>query len=135
MVDWNSEALEVNTCMETQGLNNKICNIHGCSDAPITYQQSKDCPIDGIYYSSSLAENRGGFLYFGRLVGDQKYLWIELNENRLLGFWQHEIIPPMAWNLCLADPRTIKKFNDTLHTSFIRHDIYQKIHYIHNQAI
>ena len=53
----------------------------------------------------------------------------------LLGFRQHDITPPMAGNLCMTDPRMIKKFNDTLRTSFVKHDIYQKIHYIHNRAI
>ena len=41
----------------------------------------------------------------------------------------------MEQNVCLADLRTIKKFNDTLHTIFLKHDIYQKTHYIHNRAI
>ena len=27
--DWNNEALEVNTCMETHGLTNTIYNLHG----------------------------------------------------------------------------------------------------------
>ena len=38
MEDCNSEASEVNTWMETQVLTNKICNLHGHSNAPITYQ-------------------------------------------------------------------------------------------------
>ena len=41
----------------------------------------------------------------------------------------------MEWNLHLEDTRTINKFNDTLHTSFVKHDIYQKVHYLHNWAI
>ena len=49
----------------------------------------------------------------------------------LLGFRKHDIIPTTAHKLCMGDPRTIKRFNDTLHTSFIKHDIYQKINYIH----
>ena len=36
MRDWDSEALEVNTCMETQVLTNTIYNLHGYSDALIT---------------------------------------------------------------------------------------------------
>ena len=121
--------------MKTQGLTNTICNLHRHSDATTTYQQSKDCPIDGIYFSATLVANRGGILSFGRLVGDHQSLWIEINENRLLGFWQHDITPPMEQKLCLADPRTIKKFNYTLHTSFVKHDIYQNIHYIHTWYI
>ena len=121
--------------METQGLTNTICNLHGYLDAPITYQQSKDCPIKIIYCSAPLASKRGGFLSFGRLVGDHRALWIETNENILLGFQQHDIIPPMIQNLYLADPRMINKFNDTLHTSIVKHDIYQGIDYIYNRAI
>ena len=51
-----------------------------------------------------------------------------------LGFWKHDIIPQTAQNSCLTYPRKIKRFNDTLHTRFVKHDIYQKIHYIHVQA-
>ena len=117
--------------METHGLTNTMCNLQGSSNYLITYQQSKDFPINYIYCSASLAANRGGLLSFVRLVGYHQALWIEINENRLLGFWQHDIIPPMAWNLCLECPSTIKRFNDTLHTSFLKYEIYHKIHYIH----
>ena len=55
MGGWNSEVSKVNVWMETQGLTNKICYLHGYSDVPITYQKSKDCPIDGIYCSAPLA--------------------------------------------------------------------------------
>ena len=30
---------------------------------------------------------------------------------------------------------TINKSNDTLHKHFVKHDIYQKVHYLHNLAI
>ena len=76
MGDWNSEASEVNTWMETYGLTNKICNLHGYLKSPITYQRSKYRSIDGIYCSASLAANRGEFLSFGRLVGGYQSLWI-----------------------------------------------------------
>ena len=36
---WNSEASEVKIWMETQGLTNEIFNLHGYSDALITYQR------------------------------------------------------------------------------------------------
>ena len=135
MGDCNSEVLEVNIWMETQGLTNKICNLHGYSDSLITHQQSKDWPINIIYCSAPLAANRGGLLTFRILVGDRQDLWMEINEDMILGLRKHDIIPPTARNLCMGDPRTINKSNDKLHTSFVKHDIYQKIHYIHNRAI
>ena len=123
------------TWIETQELTNTLYNLHGYSDAPIKYQQSKYFSINGIYWSYSLAANRGGLLSFGSLVGDNVDLWIEINENRFLGFWQHKTIPPMARNFCLADLKTINKINDTLHTRFLKYDIYQKIHFIRVQDI
>ena len=131
MGDCNIKASGVNTWMKTQGLTNKIMNIHKYSNNPITYQQSKDCPIDSINWSASLAANWGGFLSFGRILEDHEALCIEINENMLLWFCQHTIIPPTAWNLCLEYTRKIKRFNVTLRTSFVKHGIYQKIHYIH----
>ena len=77
----------------------------------------------------------GGFLSFRRLVRDHRDLWIETNKSMLLGFQLHSIITPMELKLRLGDSRMINKFNDTIHTSFIKHDIYQKIHYIHNRGI
>ena len=55
-------------------------------------------------------------------------------KTRLLGFRQHDIILPTAQNLCLEDNRRIEIYNDTLHTSFVKHDIFHKNHYIHVRA-
>ena len=104
--------------METQVPSNKICDLHGYSNDLITYQQSKDFPIDGICCTSTLVANRGVVLSFGRLVGHHRVLCIELHESMLLGFQQHDIISPMAWNLRLEYPRTINKFNETIHKKF-----------------
>ena len=76
-----------------------------------------------------------GLLSFGILVGDRRALWIELHVIMILGFCNHDIIPPIAWNLCLEDSRTVNNFNDTLHMSFVKHYIYQKVNYLHIQAI
>ena len=127
--------------METQGHTNTICNLQGYSDAPITQQRSKDCPIDVIYCSDPLEANQGGFLSLRRIVGDHRALWFEVNGKKLLGFRKHDIIPPMARNLCLTYPRTINKFNDTLHKDFLnmtstrRYTIYITDLFIHSQHI
>ena len=135
MGDWNSEALEVKKWMGTQGLANTICDLHGYSYAPITYQQLKDCPIDGIDCTSPLMSNLVGLISFGRLLVYHRSLWIELHESILLLFQQNAIIPPMAWNLNIEDPRKIKKFNDTPDTNFFKHDIYQKVPCLNNRDI
>ena len=135
MGGWNSKASEVNTWKGTQGIANLICNLQGFSDALITYQQSKYSPINGIYCSAPIAENRGEWLSFGRLVGYHRALWIDINENSLLGFRKHDIVPPMDRNLCLEDTRTVIKCNHTLRARFVKRGIYQKIHYIHNRSI
>ena len=77
----------------------------------------------------------GGFLSFVILVGDHRDLWIEFHEIMILGFWKHDIIHPMTQYLHLEDPSTINRFNDTLHTSFFKYDIYLKGHCLYNRAI
>ena len=62
-------------------------------------------------------------------MGDHQDLWIEINENRLLSFRKHFIIPSTARNLCE------KIFIDTIHKSLVKHNIYQKIHYVNVRAI
>ena len=89
----------------------------------MNYQKSKYFHINGIYFSAPITAKRGGLLSFGRLVRDQQTMWIEINENMLLDLRKHDIIPPMAQNLCVADPRTINKFNDTINTNFVKYDI------------
>ena len=126
--DWNSEASETNIWMKTQVPKNAIYDLCGYSYVPITYQQSKYCYIDGIYCTVPLTENWGGFLSFGRLVGDHRAQCMELHESMLLGFRKHDIIPPMARNLCLEYSRRTTKFNDTLHKICFEQDIYQKFH-------
>ena len=41
----------------------------------------------------------------------------------------------MARNLQMEYPSMVNKFNDTLHTSFVKHDIYWKVHYLHSRSI
>ena len=41
----------------------------------------------------------------------------------------------MAHNLHLVDSSMINKSNDALHKSSVKQDVYQKIHYIHNQDV
>ena len=54
----------------------------------------------------------------------------------ILGFQQNDNPPPpLAHNQRLEYPRTTKKLNDTLHTSSVKYDIYQKVHYLHNGSI
>ena len=99
--------------METQGTANTICDLHGYSDAQIIYKQLKDCPIDGIYCTAHITSNQVGLISCGGIVGDHRYLWIEFHERMLLIFQQNSIIPPMARNLHLEDPRKIK--NSMIH--------------------
>ena len=88
-----------------------------------------------MYCTYHLTANQGEFLSFGRLVGEHRALCIDLHESMLLIFQQHDIIPPMVWNLSLVDPRTINKFNDTLYKSSVKHDIDQNVHHLHSRAI
>ena len=52
-------------------------------------------------------------------MGYHQVLWIEINENKLLGFWKYDIIPPMVQKSCLEYPRTINIFNDTIHKNLL----------------
>ena len=135
MGDWNSEALEVNIWMETQGLTNKICNLHGCSDSTITYQRPKYCPINGIYCSAPLTEKPGRILILQN-TSERPPGPVDLYKWKYFtGFtatWHH---PSNGTELTSGRSQDDKNFNDTPHTSFVKHDIYQKIHYIHNRAV
>ena len=52
--------------------------------------------------------------------------------TRFLATWHHTYI---GTKLHLADASIMNKFNEKIHTSLVKKDIYQKIHYIHKQYI
>ena len=85
--------------MTDHGLFNSIYELHEYDEAPISYQLSKYCPIDGIYFSTSIMSPYGGYLLFGKIGGDHRVIWVNTHQAALIGFHQNKIISPLARRL------------------------------------
>ena len=77
----------------------------------------------------------GGYLAFGKIAGDHRGLWINLPQADLIGFHQHEIIPPLSRHLQLDDPHTVIRFNTVLNHNFLKYNIYSCIIAINKLAV
>ena len=131
----NSEASEVEILMSDHYLLNSICELYGYNEAPITYQRSKDCPIDGIYCSASVIAHYRGYPAFGKIVGDHRVLWINITQAALIRFHQHKIILPLARHIRLDEPLTVRRYNTFLHHSFLNYNVYNRITATHTLAV
>ena len=100
--------------------------MHG-KDAPETSQRGSH-PIDEIFVSTGINVKRGGFLEHAHLPTDHRAVWIEINQDDILGANAAEIPKAQGRRLKCKDPRTVKKYNKILDTYLSRNDFYTRIH-------
>ena len=83
MGDFNSDYVKLKEWMMQLGLQDIIAKRHG--PGPKTHERSKDAPIDCIFGSAQLSISMGGFLSFGKLMGDHRGLWVDIPRALLFG--------------------------------------------------
>ena len=88
-----------------------------------------------MYYSTSVVDHYGGYIAFVKLVGYHRGLWIYITQSVLIEFHQHESIPPLAINIRVYDPRTVRSFNTFLHHIFLKYNVYSCIAAIHKLTV
>ena len=133
MGDFNAEYEKLKIWMMQLGLQDIIAKKHGLG--PKTYERSKDSPIDCIFGSAQLSISLGGFLSFGKLMGDHRGLWVDLPKAIIYGY--NPPAPKLfrARKLKLLDPRVVKKYQNHLHTSMQFHDLFQRMEDLHRQTV
>ena len=80
-------------------------------------------------------DNYRGYLAFGKLLGYHRELWIDIPQDSLIRFHQHEIIPPLSRNLQLDDPCKVRRFNTVLHKRLRKNNLYSCITVIHQLGV
>ena len=128
--DFNSCYEDLTNWMLELGLQDLIHEKHG--QGPITYERSREDPIDCIFGSPSLKISKNEYLSFGRLQSDHRGIWIDIPHYSIYGFNSPPVLHPNARKLKMRDPRIVEKYLHLLHTAFLKHDMYYRMDEIHS---
>ena len=118
MGNWNQQGKDTDKWFDSIGLTNGHGNLDHSKPMPPTYQHSTKGPIDGIYLSPTIQVLIGGYLSFQKLAGDHRGLFLDIPTTTLIGYHMETIVPPLARQLTLDDPCTVKRYNDYLDQYF-----------------
>ena len=73
---FNSEYNKLSEWFINEGLRDMMAAKYG--KCPITYQRSRQDPLDCIFGSPSMTINKGGCLAFSHLISDHRAIWIDI---------------------------------------------------------
>ena len=135
MGDFNSEYDAVRDWMLDLGLLDVIGRKHGTQNVPRTHTRSKDSPIDCIFATAEISCALGGFLAFGKLLGDHRGLWIDVPKVLLLGCKIPPLLHPTARRLQLNDPRIVNRYLSILHDAMEENNVYGRMDMLHSRTI
>jgi Reverse transcriptase (RNA-dependent DNA polymerase). len=126
MGDWNSHYPEVVQWMEQLNLVDILSRRHGHVPPPPTCKRSSAYPLDAIFVPASFTCWRGGYLAYEKLEGDHRGIWCDIPIEYILGCNMHHSPHFKARRLKTADPRTRKRYVQTLHTELTNRHIYER---------
>ena len=130
--DFNSEYVKLSEWFLDEGLRDMLVPRHG--KCPITYQRSRQDPLDCIFGSPSMTIKKGGCLAFNNLISDHRGVWIDIPNELLLGFNPPPLSHPAARRLKINDPRIVKKYNTLLHEACLKDNLYERWDDLHGKV-
>ena len=78
---------------------------------------------------------KGGYLTFGRLIGNHRCLWMDIPNGLIYGFNHPPPTQPNARRLKIKDHRSVKRCNDKLDNVCQKEKIYHRMNNLHESAI
>ena len=123
MIDMNEDVrkAKLTSKLEDAGLISPFRQKHG-SNQPATFHLGS-VPIDDIFVSRDIAVARAGYGAFGDGPGDHRPLFLDIEEDSILGEDKHTILRKNQRRLNSKLPHVVKKFN-----SLVKHQL-RKNHY------
>ena len=131
--DFNSEYDTLSQWFIQEGLRDLIGAKHGKS--PITYQRSRNDPIDCVFGTPSVTIKNGGCLAFTKLMSDHRGIWFDIPNEILLGFNPPPLSHPDARRLKMNDPRIVDKYNEILHDLCLTDNLYERWNDLHIRMV
>ena len=104
-------------------------------DLPTTpTQKSGSVPIDGIYATPDLPITSGTLLGISGLLGDHRFVSIDIPWDLLLGEDIHKIVRPQARRLSCRIPQAMKNYTTSLSLTLRQHRYLQRLNDIQSHA-
>jgi hypothetical protein len=119
---------QLSTLLSTCNLIDPLAMHHPECLFPASHIRGKD-RIDFIFISASLSPallHSGSLPFYSVFHGDHHPYYIDFDSKLLLSDSTFEIHRPSQRALSLRDPRLIKKYRDSLHDKFAKHNIQVK---------
>ena len=110
-----------------------ISQKHGT--CPKTNDRSKDSPVDCIFGSVSLKISKGGFLSFGRLLSDNRDVWMYIPKFLLYRYNPPKLVFHGERKLKLTDSRVAEKYCTYLHCAMRDNDLFKRMDGVHRNAL
>lgn len=130
--DFNSEYAKLSEWFINKGLRDLLVARYG--KYPITYQISKQDPIDCIFGSPSMEIKIGGCITYNNLIGDHREIWIDIQNELLLGFNHPTLSYPAARRLKMNDHRIVDKYNTLLHEAYLKDNLCERWNDLHSRV-
>ena len=127
MGDWNQDVREEKFLepFKARNLKPSITERHGNS-GPGTYQRGT-APIDEIFTSFTIKVRTAGYLEHGHIRSDHRTVWVDFQQQSILGMNPPKCPLHQARRLKGSDPRTVKKYLDYLDKFYRINEIYKSI--------
>ena len=135
-IDANENALEGRfaSMIEEIGLRN-MHQHYSNIDLPPTHDRGS-VPISGMFGSPTLIPSRVGNLANGSgITGDHRNMFVDFDEEIILGSELHSIRPPNQRRLQLFDSRIIHRFNNACYAHLSANNIPLQVETLVNEAI
>ena len=125
--DWNEDVNDVQRkYFEPIGLREVLLEKFG--DAPNTFEFGSK-PIDGIFMSSTLSIQQGGYLPFGEGIdSDHRVAWVDLSYTTAFGHNSPPLSRPIARRLTCKHPIIRDRFIAAYEAFIVQHKLHEKTH-------
>lgn len=134
-IDANENLLEGDFVDMTKQLG--LVNAHqkyGDAALPPTHGRGST-PISGMFVSPSLTPSRVGILAHGTgVMGDHRNMFLDFDEEMVMGSALHQILPLQQRRLQLYDARITRRFNNACDTHFRENRIQEKTEKLYSRA-
>ena len=134
MLDLNDDVLNSRAGRKLRSIGLRECLTHRHDDSVPTSTCNRGTKIiDGIYVSSTILIQKGGYCPFNTFPTDHRALWIDLTLSNLCGNKMAQVINPQARRLKCNDPKTQDKWTRLYLTALKDKNAIQQIYDLQRQ--
>jgi hypothetical protein len=135
MIDLNDDVTRglAHDKLKAIGLQESITTRHGNSQPSTCNRGNK--AIDGMYVSSTIMIQKGGYCPFNTFPSDHRALWIDVTINNICGNNMAPVLHPQARRLKCNDPKIQKKWTTLYLKALAEQNAIQRVYKLQTQLV